>query len=141
MVDINEAFPSKYLKAADLKGTNQRCVMSHIEMEKVGDDMKMVLYFQGKNKGVVLNKTNATAIAEEYGNDTDDWAGHEVILFEAMVSYQDKTVPSIRIRRPAAKDQIASKRPAPRVDYSPPQEQGANALMDDDVPFAPEMRG
>lgn len=108
---VSDAFPSKYISAPDLKGGNVRVVMQHIEIEKVGDDTKPVLYFQGKQKGLVLNKTNSKAIADVYGDEMDDWTGQELILFPIMTDYQGKQVDAIRVRAPQPKD---NPRPASR---------------------------
>lgn len=101
---ISTAFPSDYLKAGDLGGRTVRVVMSHVEMKDIGGDHKPVLYFQGKDKGMVLNKTNANNITALYGDDTDHWAGREIMLFPAMVDFQGKTVEAIRVRGPQPKD-------------------------------------
>lgn len=143
MPSINEAFPSNYLKAADLKGRNALVKMDRADFEMIGDDKKLILYFEGKEKGMVLNKTNAGNIAAAYGDDTDDWQGQEIVLFEAMVDFQGKTVPAIRVRAPQAKDRPARQSPRPssadigRDQGSPPRQ---SADMDDDIPFAPEVR-
>lgn len=121
---IDEAFPSKYLKASDLQGRNVTVKMGRAEVEKIGEDKKLILYFQGKEKGMVLNKTNANNIAGIYGGDTDDWYGKEITLFEAMVDFQGKTVPALRVR-------------APRRDAPPrqaPQRQMVDAEGYDDAP-------
>lgn len=121
---IDEAFPSKYLKASDLQGRNVTVKMGRAEVEKIGEDKKLILYFQGKEKGMVLNKTNANNIAGIYGGDTDDWYGKEITLFEAMVDFQGKTVPALRVR-------------APRRDAPPrqaPQRQMVDADGYDDAP-------
>lgn len=102
-MQISDAFPSNYLKAADLQGRNVTVKIDRVEQEKIGTDTKLVLYFQGKEKGMVLNKTNANNIAFIYGQETDEWQGAEVTLFEAMVDYQGKTVPAIRVRGPQRK--------------------------------------
>lgn len=101
---ISSAFPSDYLKAADLQDQNVRVVMSHVEMKDIGDDHKPVLHFQGKDKGLVLNKTNANNITHAYGDDTDGWAGKEIILYPTMVDFQGKSVEAIRVRSPQPKD-------------------------------------
>jgi len=49
-MDINAAFPSKYLKAADLQSKHVGVVIDGIQMEDLGDDSKPVLYFKGKQK-------------------------------------------------------------------------------------------
>jgi arabinogalactan endo-1,4-beta-galactosidase len=132
---ISTAFPSEYLKAADLQGHNIRVVIDRVEMRDIGGDEKPVLFFQGKEKGVVLNKTNSTNIAIAYGDETDEWTGKEVILFEAMVDFQGRSVAAIRIRPPAAKDRP---KPALKVASTPAQAQPSEnpaAPFDDNIPF------
>jgi hypothetical protein len=115
---ISSAFPGTYLKSADLQGRRVRVVMSHVGMEKVGDDSKPVLYFQGKEKGVVLNKTNSNAISMVYGEDTEHWTGQPIELFEAMVDFQGKTVSAIRMNVPRQAQQHSQ---AP-LNQAPPQQ-------------------
>ena len=63
-MDIMQSFPSSYLRAGDLQGKTFKMIMKEVVMEDIGDDHKAVLYFQGADKGVVMNKTNASAIAD-----------------------------------------------------------------------------
>jgi arabinogalactan endo-1,4-beta-galactosidase len=136
MASINDAFPSNYLKAADLKGRNALVTMDRTEFEKIGDDRKLILYFEGKDKGMVLNKTNANNIALAYGDDTDEWNGKEIVLFEAMVDYQGKTVAAIRVRAPTAKDRAPPPRQSDDPITSGPQPaRRSSAEMSDDIPF------
>ena len=96
-IRVSAAFPSNYLKAADLQGRHVAVVIASVVMEDVGDDHKPVVYFRGTQKGVVLNKTNANNIAVLYGDDTDAWIGQPVTLFPAMVDFQGRSVEAIRI--------------------------------------------
>lgn len=139
---VSDAFPSKYISAPDLKGSNVRVVMQHIEIEKVGDDTKPVLYFQGKQKGLVLNKTNSKAIADVYGDEMDDWTGQELILFPIMTDYQGKQVDAIRVRAPQPKDNprpAARQAPVDMVPDAPKRQVGGISDTADDmnerVPF------
>jgi hypothetical protein len=100
---ISSAFPSKYVKAADLQGKQATVVISHVTMEMIGDDERPILYFGGKEKGLVLNKTNANTIANVFGDDTEDWRGGEIVLFETTVDFQGKSMPAIRCRVPPRK--------------------------------------
>jgi hypothetical protein len=77
MANINDAFPSKYLKASDLDGENVTVTITHVAFEEVGKDKEMrpILFYEGSEKGIVLNKTNATNISKLYGSETDDWGG------------------------------------------------------------------
>lgn len=127
-----DVFPSNYLRAGDLNGAEPTVTIKAVELEKIGTDMKLVLYFEGKEKGVVLNKTNFSSIVDITGEeDTDDWAGHQIKLITAKVEYQGKRVPAIRIERPA---KVAKQRPAPPP---PPPSTGhpADAPAEDDIPF------
>lgn len=134
---VSEAFPSKFIAAADLENQNVRVTIARVEIEKVGDDTKPVLYFKGKQKGLVCNKTNSKAIAAFCGDEMDDWPGAELILFPIMTDYQGKPVEAIRVRAPMPKDNL---RPTShnKVETSPlrmaESENPADA-MSDDIPF------
>lgn len=134
-MNVNEIFPSNYLKAADLRGAQVRVTIERVEMEMIGqgNDAKRVpiIHFEGKEKGLVANKTNMNAIAAVYGDETDDWTGAEIVLFGTMVDYQGKTTPAIRVkippRKPAARRvEDVPARAAPDLEHHE---------MDDAIPF------
>ncbi len=129
-MNIEGAFPSTFLKASDLAGKKITVIMDRVEIDKVGDDNKPILYFQGKEKGLALNVTNKNAIVDLYGPETDDWAGQPIILYEAMVQYQSKMVPAIRVMGPPRTTARAA-RPATAANGDP----RSDADMSDDVPF------
>lgn len=87
---IGAAFPSKYLKAADLQGRRVPVTIDRVELEDVDDgDRKPVLYFRGTDRGLVLNRTNAAALTDHLGTDeTDQWRGRRVVLFPTRVDFQ-----------------------------------------------------
>jgi len=100
---LNEAFPSNYLKAADLQGREATVKIRECKLETLGDEKKLITYFVGKEKGLVTNKTNANRIAHYYGEDTDAWIGKEIIIGTELVDFQGKTTEAIRIKgRPGA---------------------------------------
>lgn len=133
---ISAAFPSEYLKAADLQDRNVKVAIAGVEMRDVGDDHKPVLFFQGKDKGLVLNKTNSNSISAAYGDETEDWIGKEVVLFPAMVEYQGKTMQAIRVRAPTMKDRPQQPRPQLKtVENENPAPRTADPALDDDIPF------
>ena len=103
---LSEAFPSNYLKSADLQGREIPVIIADASMEMLGNERKLVLSFQGKKKTMVCNKTNAGRIAYLYGDDTDDWAGREIILYSEMVEYQGRTVEGLRVKAPAKKPAV-----------------------------------
>ena len=107
MPSIHSAFPSTYIRALDLGSKRVPVTISHLKMEDVGGDgeRKPVLYFQGKDKGVVLNKTNANSVIEIAGTDDySKWTGTVIVLFESTTDYKGKTVNCIRISAPKPDD-------------------------------------
>lgn len=103
---IDAAYPSKYLKTADLMGRRVLATIAHVKEEEIEDGKVMpVMYFQGKDRGLVLNKTNANAIMAVLGVETDDWIGHKIELFEMQVSFQGRMMPGIRVSVPRAAPQ------------------------------------
>jgi hypothetical protein len=125
---ISAAFPSSYVKAADLNGKAVRVTISHVEMETIGDDRKPVLYFKQSKKGLVLNKTNANNIVFAYGDDTDDWSNKDIELYPSMVDFQGRSVEAIRVRVPRAAPAAPPLQPVPSR-LTPEEEIG------DAVPF------
>lgn len=100
-MNIQTAYPSNYLRADDLNGKAVNVVIDRIEMEEVGQgrnkETKPVIYFKGKEKGLVCNKTNANTIAKLYGGETDEWIGNSITLKPAEVEFQGEMVLSIRV--------------------------------------------
>lgn len=96
-MNINDVFPSKYLKNTDLDGRKLKLIISSVEMEEIGTDQKPVLYFEGKKKGLVLNKTKGAVLAASFSPETDGWIGKEIAIFPGMVSFQGQMVPSINV--------------------------------------------
>ncbi len=135
-MNLNDAFPSKYLKASDLRGGSVRVTINHVTTEEVGQkkDRKLVVYFAGKDKGFVLNKTNATKIASLTGTmETDEWAGFAITLFATETEFQGDTVETIRVKSGGP----VSKTPPVKVNAAPPVEHDVHSepVYDDDIPF------
>jgi hypothetical protein len=126
---IGAAFPGQYIKAADLQGKRVQVVVDHVEMEDIGGEQKPVVHFRGKERGLVLNKTNANAIWGINGSDdTDEWGGTSIILYPSKTDFQGKRVDCIRIDPPDQKP-AAPSRVAPVYNAEPLPED------DDSVPF------
>jgi hypothetical protein len=97
----DEAFPGKYLKAADVKANPITAKISYVEMETVGQGKdqkeKPVLYFEDLDRPLVLNSTNWDAIADVLGDESDNWAGHKIKLFSVRTQYAGKPTDGIRV--------------------------------------------
>jgi len=97
---LSSLFPSKYMKADELNG-NVECRIRGLGLEELNGEKKPVLQFVGMEKGLVLNKTNASVIESAYGDETDDWIGKTVVVYSDKTQFQGKLVPCVRVRIPA----------------------------------------
>lgn len=100
-MNVNQAFPSQYLKVADVGDSEPVVTIERVELEEVGrtKEVKPVMYFAGKRKGLVLNKTNAKRIAELVGSpETEDWIGHRIRLFATSTEFSGETVECLRVK-------------------------------------------
>jgi hypothetical protein len=59
---------------------------------------KPVVWFEGREKGFVLNKTNAKTIAGLYGTDTARWVGRAITIYPTRTSMGGEEVDCIRVR-------------------------------------------
>ena len=100
-MNINQKFSNKYLKAEDLQGRRVIVTIAEVVEKSIWNEDKVVVYFKGKSRPLVLNKTNAATIEEITGTpDTDLWGGKKIILYGTRVDFQGKRVPAIRIDPP-----------------------------------------
>lgn len=130
---VSESFPGTYLKCADLRGREAKVSIAQVQNEDIGGDQKPVAYFIGKERGLVLNKTNATTIAETHGDDMETWYGKEIVLYPARTDFQGKTVDCIRCRVDAP---VAAPPKAPKVKPSTQAaEQFESETPPEDIPF------
>lgn len=75
---------SNFLKASDIQGSTPTVTIERVEevsFEKDGKtDIKPAIHFVGKEKGVVLNKTNTRSLIEAFGALSDDWLNKQAML-------------------------------------------------------------
>jgi|WetSurMetagenome_2_1015567.scaffolds.fasta_scaffold476410_1 hypothetical protein len=135
-MNLSDLKTSKFLKKEDV-GNGTLLTISHLSRENVAQEgaepeLKPVLFFNGIDKGLVLNSTNGQIIAQITGHDTDiekTWVGQNIVLYhDPNVSFGGKLVGGIRIRAP---------RKLPQVQQPLQQQQAAGAYVpqDDGLPF------
>lgn len=109
-MNIDDAFPSKYLKASDLpENGTQSATIEKVTIEEVGrnKDKKPVIHFDNLDKGLVCNKTNANTIAKiANSREFEDWTGKTIHLYRAEVEFGGEMVESIRVKIKAAKGKV-----------------------------------
>jgi hypothetical protein len=127
----DDVFPSKYLKAADLKGkphivTIESALYETLKGLDGNENKKIVLYFKNTEKTLPLNATNFDGVCDATGcPDTEDWPGQRIELYPTRTTMGGKAVDCIRIRRPSSRPGGAA--PPPQL---PPADD-----MSDEIPF------
>ena len=128
-MNVDQAFPSRFLKASDLQGTEPVVTIARVELEAIGRDKdhKLVAYFEGKAKGLILNKTNAKRIAELVGSpETEDWIGQSIRLFATTAEFAGETFETVRVKAAGA----------PRAAAPAPPSKPLGVITDaSDIPF------
>lgn len=134
MPSYKSAFGS-FLKQEDLQGKTPRVVIASVDMDDVKDndsgktEKKLVMHFVGKDKALILNRTNCEALEAIVG--TDDyasWVGHAVMLYtDPTVKFGGKTVGGLRIRA-ASNGHAAPPPPPPPLPSREPGEDDADDI-------------
>lgn len=94
---------AQYLTAEDLGGRHPTVKIVSYEAREFEDSEgqtkpKPVLYFEGKQKGLALNRTNMELLESCFGSDEmDDWVGHSITLGTEKVRVGGQQTQGIRI--------------------------------------------
>lgn len=96
---------SRWLKAEDLQKRKHKVVIDSLEIvdfqEKNGKkERKVGLILQGKQKGLMLNKTNAKIIATQHGDNMEQWSGKEISIYPTQTDFGGEMVDCIRVEMP-----------------------------------------
>ena len=135
-MNINDAYPSKYLKTTDLPDEgSQPVTIEKIILEEVGKDRetKPVIYFEEFSKALVCNKTNARTIARALSSeDFDDWIGRRIALYRTEVEFGGEMMEGIRVKAAKSPTKPAEKPATPAAVRTRVTEP---ADGDDGIPF------
>jgi hypothetical protein len=97
-MNIETCFPSKFLKSSDLMGKRVKALISGVTIEEMGDgSSKPCLHFAGKEKMLALNVTNANALKDAWGSETDGWKNREVELYAVTTQFKGQTTQGLRL--------------------------------------------
>jgi hypothetical protein len=110
---------SEYLRADDWAGKSQRTIITAVDDVEFEKGLKPVLTLKGLDKKLVINATNYDILADAFGNNTNKWVGHSIVLEGIKISFEGKRLGSIRV----------NPKPAPA---SAPEEE--EVPFDDDLP-------
>jgi hypothetical protein len=128
MVSARKFASAGYVKFAELKekGSIQSRIV-HVEQGQFG---KLDATLESGRK-VGLNGTSVGALMNEFGDDTDDWAGHEVEVYAGSVKYQGALKDAVLVR--SINDAAVDEKPdtSPSKKPKPAKRPG----MDDEIPW------
>lgn len=87
--DYRTLFDRDYIGAFDLQGRDVVVTISKViggELTAMGGrkSKKPILYFENKDKGMIMNKTNSKTVAAMFGNFVETWVGKRITLFVGM---------------------------------------------------------
>ena len=103
MSDYYGTATPKYFKATEFPKEIVVTIKSVDRIEFENDGVKTpkpVLSFEETPQGLVVNKTNFTALSMMFGEETNDWTGAKVALYPSRVDFKGKSMPTIKVRRP-----------------------------------------
>ena len=129
-----------YVAGDSLVGHNVPVTIRGFSAEMItgehGQEEGYILYFEGSDKGLILNKTNAKVLAKAFGPETDGWVGQEVILYSEHIKAFGKMHNAARVKipgngKPAKMETNVSEPPPPPPDEDYEKE-SAEADLDAD---------
>lgn len=136
---------SKHLRAEDYDIDQKwRLIIDDVELTLMpARDNKparnrLVLFFKGREKGLVLNATNQGFIEARLGQQPNAWIGASVVLHRTTTVYGENTVPAFRlieVKKGAAPAKPAPKAPEPVYNVDPIDEGQPFDGGSDEVPF------
>lgn len=123
-MNVNDLFPSKYLKAHDLGGKAFTLTIRAATLEELGygaeKERKLALAFDGATKLMLLNRTNAMIIASMYGPETNGWIGKAITAYSARIKAFGQWHDALRIKEQVpARNVGAAKMPDAMVEAPP----------------------
>ena len=87
IVDFDELFPGRFIKASDLKGVERTLTIADVDVEDLpsdkGDKVKGIIKFREAKKALVLNRTNGEYIKAMFGRKVPEWIGKRITIFPA----------------------------------------------------------
>lgn len=155
MPSIDDIFPDKWLKASHLIMIDSRRPIIPVTVRGAGVEQlhnpktnqkepRLVIEFEGKDKRLILNKTQATAIAEiAHTKDYTRWRGVRLAI-QAGIAPNKKDTILILSPTPAQGDHNPNPNPDPDTggsgrkaqgDHSPDPNPDPNPIPEDANPF------
>jgi|TARA_R110000765_G_scaffold14324_1_gene42033 hypothetical protein len=111
-----------YMKASQLSETGETRTILSCKQEPIRDgsgkeELRWILYLDGGLKPLILNSTNIKTLVAQHGEETDDWPGLHIVVFQdASISYGGVVTGGVRLRAVKAKARRNAKAEEARLD-------------------------
>lgn len=123
-MNVNDIFPSRFVKAHDLGEKEVTVTIKSATMEDMGHgaekETKLCIWFERATKGFVLNKTNAMIIASMYGPETDNWKGKAITIYSARVKAFGAWHDAVRVKEQIPARNVGAARIPDAMQEAPP---------------------
>ena len=132
MPNINDQFPSKYLRASDFDEEGAIVTIAAVRQETLKnregrEEQKPILFFREHEQGLVLNKTNAKKLSALFkSEDTDDWVDQPVRIYATETQFGTDTVACLRFRQAAVPSRTQDAKGRNRVTAPLPADDGSD---------------
>jgi hypothetical protein len=141
-MNVNDLFPSRFLKAHDLGGKAFTLTIKSVSLEDVGHadnrESKLTIGFEKATKLMLLNRTNAMIIASMYGPETDSWKGKAVTVYSARVKAFGAWHDALRIKEQIPAQKVGAAQMTEAMQEQPPIDDENDLLdVDEDGPQLP----
>ncbi len=101
-ITFSDMFQDQFLKGADFNGQPYVVRISGVKLEELdgikGKRIAGILSFEGKSRGLPLNKTNAIAIRGMFGPIATEWIGKRIQLHTVKVTVDGEEHDAIRVQ-------------------------------------------
>lgn len=100
-VDFDQLYPGRFLKSGELLGKKVTVTIADVEIDELegekGKRVQGIIHLKGKNKQIVLNKTNGLCLKGMFGRKLGDWIDKRIVIFQDQTRFGSDTVDCIRI--------------------------------------------
>ena len=102
MTDYSDFYGGRFLKSEDVIGKPFAGVIASVKPEKMQDGrMRVVVFFEGHDKGVVLNATrHRYVVTHAKSKNSDDWIGLKIGVRAGVTNFGGKEVGCIEFTPP-----------------------------------------
>lgn len=136
MPDYRSMYDRLYVAAWELNNKDVTVTISKV----VGGDLiaeggrkskRPIIHFVGKDKAMVINRTNGRTIAAMYGVKTEEWVGKRITLYVSMTRNPDGggQIECIRVRPTPPQGKTAPE-PEQQAPEPPPQQAGEPTISE-----------